>query len=299
MPVTDPDILAAIAKAKAAGLPVPGTTSTGTSADLFPGFKNQPDAAGAPPLWLDTIPLWRHTFKRPVRDINANGTQGTTITTSEQKGGTRYTSDDASVQFGALLLDKAKMHEWGDLAWKAGWVSADNRNDASALAAAWDKAIGFAVNIKRATNGATEVTPFEAAKIVAQTTGSQLLATQADAAAHFTGNRTSTTTNVDHTANAQTGDVLHQLLGRNPTAGEKATYQHGLNQVASANPTTTTSVDTVKNGQTTATVNTTTGGYDEKAAAIQEASSASPDVAKNQAATTFYNALVSAIGAAV
>jgi hypothetical protein len=49
----------------------------------------------------------------------------------------------------------------------------------------------------------------------------------------------------------------------------------------------------------TSKTNTVTGGYDEHAAQIQQASSASPDVAKNQAATTFYNALVSAIGAAV
>jgi len=253
--------------------------------------------AGTAPVW--TIPLWRETFKRPVRDINANGTQGTTITTSEQKAGEQYNPDDASVQFGALLLDKAKLHEWGDLAWKAGWVTADNRNDAVALGKAWDTAIGFAVNIKQATNGATEVTPFEVAKMVAQNTGSALLAQQADAAAHFTGNRTTTSTTINQDANSQTGDVLHQLLGRNPTAGEKATYQHGLNQVAAANPTTTNSVNTYKDGQQTGQVNTVTGGYDEKAAAIQQASSASPDVARNQAATTYYQALVNAIGAAV
>jgi len=293
----DPAIQAGINKAKANGTnPQAADTGGNNFAALIAGAANA-GQTGTAPVW--TIPLWRNTFKRPVRDINANGTQGTTITTSEQKAGEQYNPDDASVQFGSLLLDKAKLHEWGQLAWKAGLISADNVNDASSLNKAWNTAIGWAVNIKQATDGATEVTPFEAAKMVAQNTGSALLATQADAAAHFTGNRTSTTTNVDHTANAQTGDVLHQLLGRNPTAGEKATYQHGLNQVASANPTTTTSVDTVKNGQTTATVNTTTGGYDEKAAAIQEASSASPDVARNQQATTFYNALVSAIGAAV
>ena len=186
-----------------------------------------------------------------------------------------------------------------DLAWKAGWISADNRNDASALASAWTKAVDFAANVKQATDGKTELTPFEMAKWVAQATGSQLLATQADAAAHYTGDRTRVTTTTNQDANAQTGDVLHQLLGRNPTAGEKATYQHGLNQVAAKNPTVTNSVDTFKNGVNTGTVNTVTGGYDEKAAAIEQASSASPEVAANQAATTYYDGLLRAIGAAV
>ena len=295
--VPDPAIQAGINKAKAAtAYPLAGDTGGNNFAALIAGAANAGTTA-ADKVW--TIPLWRNTFKRPVRDLNANGTQGTTIVTSEQKAGEQYNPDDASVQFGSLLLDKAKLHEWGQLAWKAGLISADNMNDAASLNKAWDTAIGWAVNIKQATNGNTEVTPFEAAKMVAQNTGSALLAQQADAAAHFTGDRTHVTTTSNQDANANTGDVLHQLLGRNPTAGEQATYQHGLNQAAAAHPTKTTSVDTFKDGVNTGTVNTVTGGYDEKAAAIQQASSASPDVAKNQAATTFYQALVSAIGAAV
>ena len=293
--VPDPAIAAGIAKTKAAATSG-GSTTLNAYASAFAAAAAG-GQSGVDKVW--TIPLWRHTFKRPVRDINADGTQGTTYTTSELKAGDQYNPDDASVQFGALLLDKAKLHEWGQLAWKAGLISADNVNDASSLNRAWNTAIGWAVNIKQATDGATEVTPFEAAKMVAQNTGSALLAQQADAAAHFTGNKMTTSTTINQDANSQTGDVLHQLLGRNPTAGEKATYQHGLNQVAAANPTTTNSVNTYKDGQQTGQVNTVTGGYDEKAAAIQEASSASPDVAKNQQATTFYNALVSAIGAAV
>ena len=134
--------------------------------------------------------------------------------------------------------------------------------------------------------------------MVAQNTGSALLAQQADSAAHFTGNKTSTSSTVDNRVNSQTGDVLHQMLGRNPTAGEQAAYQHGLNSVAAANPEVTTSVNQYKNGTQVGQTNTVTGGYDQQAAAIQQASSASPEVAKNQQATTFYDALVKAIGAA-
>ena len=211
------------------------------------------------------------------------------------------TEADAKTAFGTLLTNKDKMTEWQQLALKAfpNIVNANTVNDATALGRAWDLAVSAAVNIKAASKGTTEVTPFEAAKIMAQNTGSGLLAQQEYAASHFTGNKTTSTTTVDQRT-GQSGDVLRQLLGRNPTAGEKATYQHGLNQVAAANPVTSTDVSAFKDGKDTGqTTRTITGGYDQRAAEIEQASSASPDVAKNQQATTFYTALVSALGAAV
>ena len=294
MAVVDPAIQAGINKAKANGGKVVDTGGNNFAA-LIAGAAGQQQQADA-----TTIPLWRATHKATARHIGPDGEEKfrsqSVNTTPDQ-----YGADDASTQFGILLMDKAKMHEWGQLARTAPGlgITADNINDATALGRAWDIAIGWAVNIKKASNGNTEVTPFEAAKMVAQNMGGALLAQQADAAAHYTGNRTSTSSTINQAQNAQTGDVLHQLLGRNPTAGEQATYQHGLNSVAAANPTKTTSVDTFANGVQTGQVNTVTGGYDEKAAAIQQASSASPDVAKNQQATVFYDALVNAIGAAV
>lgn len=296
-PTTPPDIQAGIAKTKANGGKVVDNTAGAGWAAQIAAAAAAAGGSGTDKVW--TIPLWRNTFKRPVRDINANGTQGSTYTTSEQKGGERYSPDDASVHFGELLMDQGKMKEWSQLALRAGLISATDATDAAALNRAWNTAIGWAVNIKQATNGSTEVTPFEAAKLVAQNTGSALLAQQAYAADHFTGDRTTTSTTVDNRQNAQTGDVLHKLLGRNPTAGEKATYQHGLNAVAAANPEKTTSVGTYKDGQQVSQTNTITGGYDEQAAALEQANAASPDVAPEQRATTYYDALVSALGAAV
>jgi len=298
MAAVDPAIQAGIAKAQAAaGNPLVLDASGGNNfAALIAGAANATGQTGTAPVW--TIPLWRGTHKAIQRHIAFGGEEvfvPTTLNTTPDQ----YNPDDASTQFGILLTDKAKLHEWSQLAWKAGLVSADHMNDAAALNGAWNTAVGWAVNIKAATRGSTEVTPFEAAKMVAQNTGSALLAQQADAAAHFTGNKTTTSTSIDQSQSAATGDVLHQLLGRNPTAGEKAAYQHGLNRVAAENPTKTTSVNSYVNGQQTAQTNTTTGGYDQKAAAVQEASSASPEVAKNQAATTYYQALVQALGAAV
>jgi len=288
-----PDIQAGITKAKAAGS-APQTVNTGSKnfMDLIASAAGQQQQADA-----TTIPLWRATHKVTSRHIGPGGEE-TFRSQSQNTTPDQYAVDAASTQFGVLLMAPAKMAEWGDLAWKAGLITADNRNDANALGKAWDIAINWAVNIKKASNGSTEVTPFEAAKMVAQNTGSALLAQQADSAAHFTGNKTVETT-TDKRPPANSGDVLHQLLGRNPTAGEQATYQHGLNQTAAAHPISTERVGHYVDGALTSSTSTVTGGYDEHAAQIQQASSASPDVARNQQATTFYQALVDAIGAAV
>ena len=283
MAAVDPAIQAAINKTKAGG----GPTNV---LDFASGFGQA--AAGAQTANEWTIPVWRNKPAVPTGRKGDDRPMGT-------KAPDQMIEGDAQTQFGTLLIDKPKMAEWAQIALKAGLISATDVNDGVKLGNAWNVAVGWAVNIKAATNGATEVTPFEAAKMVANNTGSALLAQQQNAAAHFTGNKTTTSSTTDNRVNSQTGDVLHQMLGRNPTAGEKAAYQHGLNSVAAANPEVTTSVNAYKDGVQTGQTNTVTGGYDQQAAAIQEASSASPDVAKNQQATVFYDALVKAIGAAV
>ena len=296
---TDPAIEAGINATKAATgpqFPLIGANG-GFTGSSFDQYANSGQAAGTAPEW--TIPLWQ---KQKVVRPNAVSVGGArfddlhplgTTTTREQ-----FIEGDARTQFGKILMDKDLMQQWGQLAWKAGLVNAEDINDATKLGNAWNTAVGWAVNIKVASKGGTEVTPFEAAKMVGQNTGSALLAQQQYAASHFTGDRTTTSTSIDKRQSGQAGDVLHQLLGRNPTAGEKATYQHGLNQVAAAHPETTTSVAAYKDGQQVSQANTVTGGYDAHQAQIDQAS-ANPEVARNQTATTYFDALKQALGAAV
>ena len=279
----DPLIAAGIAKSGSGAAP-------GSVAGFASNFAQAQAGATAANEW--TIPVWRNKPAVPTGRKGDDRPMGTAAPDQLKEA-------DAQTQFGTLLTDKAKMSEWSQIALKAGLINAIDVNDGVKLGHAWDTAVAWAVNIKAATNGATEVTPFEAAKMVADNTGSALLAQQQNSAAHFTGNRMTTSTTTDTRASQGADDVLHQLLGRNPTAGEKATYQHGLNQVAAANPETTTSVNAYKDGVQTGQTNTVTGGYDAREAQIQQASSVSPDVATNQQATVFYNALVHAIGAAV
>jgi len=81
-------------------------------------------------------------------------------------------------------------------------------------------------------------------------------------------------------------------------SGELAAYQHGINTVAQANPIVTKREDTFAHGQQTAQTDTSTGGFDLAAAQQESASSASPQVAAHQQATTYYSALVQALSAA-
>ena len=285
MAAVDPAIQAAINKTKAAA----GAPAAGTVLDFASGFGQA--QAGQQTQSELTIPVWRNKPSVPRGRKGDDRPMGTTAST-------QMIETDAQTQFGTLLLDKGKMAEWSKIALDAGLISAVDVNDGVKLGRAWDTAVAWAVNIKAATNGATEVTPFEAAKLVSNNTGSALLAQQQYAKDHFTGDKTTTSTTTDNRVNSGSGDVLHQLLGRNPTAGEKASYQHGLNKVAAANPETTTSVNQYKDGVQTGQTNTVSGGYDQRQAQIDQASQ-DPNVAKEQQATTFYSALINAIGAAV
>jgi len=217
-----------------------------------------------------------------------------------------YASADAQAQFGRILMDPQLMSVWQDTALKAGLVNASNVNNATALGAAWDESVKRAVMFATISGGKTLMTPFEAAKLVGETSGAQMLATQSLAAAQakraaetFTGTKDlGTTTSVDKSVPSGSQEALRQLLGRNATPGELAAYNHGLNTTAAANPNVKHSTGTFVNGQQTSQQDTLSGGYDATAAEQQAASSASPQVAAHQSATTYYSALVQALQAA-
>ena len=122
----DPVIQAGIAKAKAAG----PTPQVADAASQFGAYAANGSGSAAD----TTIPLWRANHKQNVRRINSSGEQ-VVVSVAKPTDPEQYAATDASTQFGVLLMDKAKMAEWGDLAWKAGLITADNRNDANACRA--------------------------------------------------------------------------------------------------------------------------------------------------------------------
>lgn len=232
------------------------------------------------------------------RNASANALEGGSKGPTTVGLPSQLNEDQAVTQFATILADPDLYASWAQIALEAGLVTPDKMNDAVALGQAWHQAVTWAINFKAASNGSVELTPFEAAQKVAQNTGSALMAQQAYAAAHFTGDKVSmvqTTTN-EQDANSQ---MLHDLLGRNPTKGELAAYQHGVASVAKAHPTTTTTTDHYENGEHVSRHDVITGGYDERQAQIDASYAATPEVAANQQATTYYDALVRAIQSAV
>lgn len=111
------------------------------------------------------------------------------------------------------------------------------------------------------------------------------------------GPRTSTSTNMNLSSLGDAKYIAQQaarsLLGRDPTQAEVSTLLNSLNAAERANPTVTTTV-TQPGGDSTST---TTGGLSEAARAMQaqEQLKASKEYGAYQAATTYYNDMISVI----
>lgn len=103
---------------------------------------------------------------------------------------------------------------------------------------------------------------------------------------------------------ALTTQVLTQALGRAPTAKEVAQYKSTLNAAEKANPQTTTTVSQLTPNAATGSVDignqssTTTGGLSSAAEQqmVMNTAQDSPEFAKYQAGTTYFNALMQMIG---
>lgn len=251
------------------------------------------------------IPLWRARFGPSGKEAGTDDAgAGVAAQTAPVKGAATASgnSSQADLYFANLLMDKDKFKEFQDAAVKSGQLAPEQANDVTQLAALWKKAVGWAQNFKVAAG--VEMTPVEAIQHVAEMTGSASLAAQAYAASHFTGDKVTVDQKVaDKTfgfGSSKNGlaERLQQSLGRNPTPGELAAYQHGMDAMAQANPIVTTTTHHYQNGQNTGNDSVASGGFD-AVAAYQQMASADPQVAANQQATTYMTALKDALGAAV
>jgi hypothetical protein len=118
----------------------------------------------------------------------------------------------------------------------------------------------------------------------------------------YVGPRSKTTTSRDvnlssaEDVKALTTQVLTQALGRAPTAQEVAQYKSTINAQENANPTVTTTTQTFDDqGQVVAQSSKTAGGFDAAAQQqlVQDQASKTPEYAKYQSGTTYWNALMS------
>ena len=93
--------------------------------------------------------------------------------------------------------------------------------------------------------------------------------------------------------------TLSQLLGRDPSQQEIRDFAYRMNSLAAKNPTVTKSVTTYNNQGDPNTTSSTHGGFsssDVAEAAYNQAQN-DPNYAEHQAATLYYNAAVSGLGA--
>lgn len=117
----------------------------------------------------------------------------------------------------------------------------------------------------------------------------------------YVGPRSKTTTSRDvnlssaEDVKALTTQVLTQALGRAPTTAEVAQYRSTINAQESANPTVTTTTQTLNDqGEAVSQSSKTTGGFDAAAQQqlVQDQASQTPEYAKYQGGTTYWNALM-------
>lgn len=118
----------------------------------------------------------------------------------------------------------------------------------------------------------------------------------------YVGPRSKTTTSRDvnlssaEDVKALTTQILTQALGRAPTAKEVAQYKATINAQEEANPTVTTTTQTLDDqGQVASQSSKSTGGFDAAAQQqmVQDQVIGTPEFAKYQSGTTYWNALMS------
>lgn len=92
--------------------------------------------------------------------------------------------------------------------------------------------------------------------------------------------------------------TLSNMLGRDPSEQELRDFTYRMNSLASSDPSITKTIQKYKNGQAVSETNHTDAGFNSNdiAAAAYNKAQADPDHAEFQAATTYYNAALSALG---
>ena len=169
------------------------------------------------------------------------------------------------------------------------------------LVQAWGSMVDRAAYTYSLSEGAKKITPWDVLdmyKSEAKAAGSYV-----DYQERMNGTQTSVQRSVAEITEGQAFTVLQdnlsRLLGRDPSDDEVKDYLHRMNSLAAANPSITQTVQRFKNGEVVSTNQHTDPGFtaqDMQMAAYKSAQ-ADDGYAETQAATTYFNALQSALGA--
>jgi hypothetical protein len=216
-------------------------------------------------------------------------------------------ADDVRTQSQALdqfykWIGTPKMDQWGDHLVNVGLIEEKDSRDYATLSKFWQAAVEESVNAYRADKG-KKIDPWKMAEFMGSLGAGASGGSGGSGSGGRAGTYTSTQKSVDltdpTTARAMVNDVLTAQLGRRATDEEVAAFTSVLSQAERANPvlssTTTTQDET---GNSTSSTSTSGGlsGPGKQEVLVQEAMK-KPEWGAYQAATTYSNWFLDALGA--
>lgn len=147
------------------------------------------------------------------------------------------------------------------------------------------------------SGGKMQMTPWDALDLYKSESGGDAAGSQG-----FTGSRTTVARNVTELSDGQSWSVLQstlqKMLGRDPSDEELRNFTYKMSQQAAHNPSITKTIAHYKDGQLTRTNSHTNPGFtmDDAVEAAYNRAQNNPDYGEYQAATTYFNAALSALG---
>lgn len=162
----------------------------------------------------------------------------------------------------------------------------------------WDAMVDRASQMYSLSSGQRKVTPWDVLDMYKKE-----LPAPGPGDPRFNGSTTQTATSVNQLTDGQAWSVLQstlsQMLGRDPSDHELRNFAYKMNSLAAKNPSVSKTITQYKDGKAVSANTTSKGGFttDDAAMAAYNQAQDNPDYAEYQAATTYYNAALSAIGA--
>jgi len=254
------------------------------------------------------------TTSRPLTpaEVRRSGPSGMDTTlrppkrTSNTHSAVRYPDDIRTVDEakGQVLAwhGTSEFDRWGKRLLGLGLIDPGDETSVEILDAVWQDAVDLAA---RFLASGKKVTPWKAAELMAQSGTSGGGSRYGSSGGTFTGTRSSTKPSVDltdpETAKAITNDALSRALGRAARPEEAAQFLQVINSAEKSNPTLTTTNTRYDKGVEVGGSSIRSGGVTDagRTQMVTDQAQEMPEYGAYQAASTYFNAMVDALGSPV